>query len=77
MATARGSSSIAIRARAFTDLGGRVDCALYRVPSSAPDFSLEDTPTAVLIRQVLGAISQFEKASLVAKLKALEIASLG
>jgi DNA invertase Pin-like site-specific DNA recombinase len=29
-----------------------------------------DTPTAVLVRQVLGAIAQFEKASLVAKLKA-------
>lgn len=30
----------------------------------------EDTPTAVLVRQVLGAIAQFEKTSLVAKLKA-------
>jgi DNA invertase Pin-like site-specific DNA recombinase len=29
-----------------------------------------DTPTAVLVRQVLGAIHQFEKTSLVAKLKA-------
>jgi DNA invertase Pin-like site-specific DNA recombinase len=29
-----------------------------------------DTPTAVLVRQVLGAIAQFEKTSLVAKLKA-------
>ena len=28
------------------------------------------TPTAVLVRQVLGAIAQFEKTSLVAKLKA-------
>ena len=40
------------------------------IPATAPDFFLEDTPTAVLVRQVLGAISQFEKASLVAKLKA-------
>ena len=40
------------------------------VPASAPDFFLTDTPTAVLVRQVLGAISQFEKANLVAKLKA-------
>jgi DNA invertase Pin-like site-specific DNA recombinase len=40
------------------------------VPTSAPDFFLNDTPTAVLVRQVLGAISQFEKATLVAKLKA-------
>src|SRR6476660_3929617 len=40
------------------------------VPASAPDFFQTDTPTAVLVRQVLGAISQFEKTSLVAKLKA-------
>jgi DNA invertase Pin-like site-specific DNA recombinase len=40
------------------------------VPTSAPDFFAQDTPTAVLVRQVLGAIAQFEKASLVAKLKA-------
>jgi DNA invertase Pin-like site-specific DNA recombinase len=40
------------------------------IPATAPDFFLEDTPTAVLVRQVLGAIGQFEKASLVAKLKA-------
>lgn len=38
-------------------------------PASAPDFFLEDTPTAVLVRQVLGAIAQFEKATLVAKLR--------
>ena len=31
---------------------------------------LDTSPTAVLIRQVLGAVSQFEKAALVAKLKA-------
>jgi len=35
-----------------------------------PTFFLEDTPTAVLVRQVLGAIAQFEKAGLVAKLAA-------
>ena len=40
------------------------------LPTSAPDFFAEDTPTAVLVRQVLGAIAQFEKASLVAKMKA-------
>jgi DNA invertase Pin-like site-specific DNA recombinase len=38
--------------------------------ATAPDFFTEDTPTAVLVRQVLGAIHQFEKTSLVAKLKA-------
>ena len=40
------------------------------IPATAPDFFLEDTPTAVLVRQVLGAIAEFEKASLVAKLAA-------
>lgn len=40
------------------------------IPATAPDFFIEDTPTAVLVRQVLGAIAQFEKATLVAKLKA-------
>src|SRR5262249_25208847 len=40
------------------------------IPASAPDFFTEETPTAVLVRQVLGAIHQFEKASLVAKLRA-------
>src|SRR4029077_11805666 len=40
------------------------------VPTSAPDFFITNTPTAVLVRQVLGAISQFEKANLVAKLRA-------
>lgn len=40
------------------------------VPASAPDFFTSDTPTAVLVRQVLGAIAEFEKASIVAKLAA-------
>ena len=40
------------------------------IPATAPDHFIEDTPTAVLVRQVLGAIAQFEKASLVAKMKA-------
>ena len=40
------------------------------IPASAPDYFTEDTPTAVLVRQVLGAIAQFEKASAVAKLAA-------
>ena len=40
------------------------------IAASAPTFFLEDTPTAVLVRQILGAIAQFEKAGLVAKLAA-------
>ncbi len=39
------------------------------VPANAPDHFREDTPTAVLVRQVLGAFVQFEKAQLVQKLK--------
>jgi DNA invertase Pin-like site-specific DNA recombinase len=39
------------------------------IAADSPDAFLDDTPTAVLIRQVLGAVSQFEKAMLVSKLK--------
>jgi DNA invertase Pin-like site-specific DNA recombinase len=39
------------------------------VPANAPEHFLEDTPTAVMVRQILGAVSQFEKANLVLKLK--------
>lgn len=35
-----------------------------------PDAFTSDTPTAVMVRQILGAVAQFEKASLVAKLAA-------
>jgi DNA invertase Pin-like site-specific DNA recombinase len=41
------------------------------IAASAPTFFLEDTPTAVLVRQVLGAIAQFEKAGLVANWRLL------
>jgi DNA invertase Pin-like site-specific DNA recombinase len=40
------------------------------IPTTAPDYFTQDTPTATLIRQVLGAVAQFEKATLVAKLRA-------
>jgi DNA invertase Pin-like site-specific DNA recombinase len=39
------------------------------IAADSPGSFLEDTPTAALIRQVLGAVAQFEKAALVAKLK--------
>jgi DNA invertase Pin-like site-specific DNA recombinase len=39
------------------------------IPVDAPDHFMTDTPTAVLIRQVLGAVSQFEKAMIVSKLR--------
>lgn len=37
--------------------------------ADSPNSFVDDTPTAALIRQVLGAVAQFEKAALVAKLK--------
>ena len=40
------------------------------VAASAPTHFAEDTPTAILVRQVLGAIAEFEKTTLVAKLAA-------
>ena len=40
------------------------------VAASAPLHFIEDTPTAVLVRQVLGAVAEFEKTTLVAKLAA-------
>ena len=39
------------------------------VAADNPTSFLDDTPTARLIRQVLGAVSEFEKVMLVAKLK--------
>jgi DNA invertase Pin-like site-specific DNA recombinase len=46
------------------------DAGINLIAADSPDSFLDETPTAVLIRQVLGAVSQFEKAALVAKLKA-------
>jgi DNA invertase Pin-like site-specific DNA recombinase len=43
---------------------------LALIPTTAPDFFVQDTPTAVLVRQVLGAVGEFAKAELVSKLKA-------
>ena len=40
------------------------------IAASAPTFFVKDTPTAVLVRQVLRAVAQFEKATTVAKLAA-------
>jgi len=39
------------------------------VPVDAPTHFTDPSPTAVLIQQILGAVSQFEKAMLVAKLR--------
>lgn len=39
------------------------------VPVDAPDHFTNETPTAIMVRQILGAVSEFEKASLVEKLR--------
>ena len=45
------------------------DAGITLVAVDSPDAFLDDTPTAVMIRQILGSVSQFEKAMLVSKLK--------
>lgn len=39
------------------------------IPVDAPNHFTDPTPTAEMVRQILGAVSQFEKASLVSKLR--------
>ena len=45
------------------------------IPVNAPDFFTDETPTAVMVQQILGAVSQFQKAELVARLKAARLRS--
>lgn len=40
------------------------------IPVDAPTYFIDPSPTAVLIQQILGAVAQFEKAAVVAKLRA-------
>ena len=42
---------------------------LELVPVDAPTYFTDPTPTAEMVRQILGAVAQFEKASLVGKLR--------
>ena len=39
------------------------------VPVDAPDHFTDETPTAIMVRSILGAVSQFEKEALVLKLR--------
>lgn len=39
------------------------------IPVDSPTYFVEETPTAVMVRQILGAVSQFEKAMVVNKLR--------
>jgi DNA invertase Pin-like site-specific DNA recombinase len=45
------------------------EAGITLIAADSPDAFLDETPTAVMIRQILGSVSQFEKAMLVAKLK--------
>jgi DNA invertase Pin-like site-specific DNA recombinase len=45
------------------------DAGITLIAADSPEAFLDETPTAVMIRQILGSVSQFEKAMLVAKLK--------
>ncbi len=45
------------------------DAGIALIAADSPDAFLDETPTATMIRQILGSVSQFEKAMLVAKLK--------
>ena len=42
---------------------------LNLIPVDMPGYFLEETPTSEMVRQILGAVSQFDKSSLVLKLK--------
>jgi DNA invertase Pin-like site-specific DNA recombinase len=45
------------------------DAGITLIAADSPEAFLDETPTAVMIRQILGSVSQFEKAMLVAKLR--------
>ena len=44
------------------------DLGIALIPVDDPEHFTTDTPTAKMVRQILGAVAEFEKASLVAKL---------
>ena len=46
------------------------EAGIELIPVDAPDYFKQDTPTAEMVRQILGSVSQFEKATLVSKLRA-------
>jgi len=48
---------------------GRKALGIEIIAADSPGAFVEDTPTATLVRQVLGAVAQFDKAMTVAKLR--------
>jgi DNA invertase Pin-like site-specific DNA recombinase len=62
----RFARDLIVQETGYAMLRGR---GINLIAADSPEAFLDDTPTAVLIRQILGAVSQFDKAMLVAKLK--------
>ena len=50
-----------------------MDLGYELIPVDAPTHFTDDTPTAQMVRSILSAVSEFEKSSLVAKLKAARV----
>ena len=50
-----------------------MDLGYELIPVDAPTHFTDDTPTAQMVRSILGAVSEFEKSSLLAKLKAASV----
>lgn len=49
------------------------DRGIALVPVDAPDYFTEETPTAVMVRSILGAVSQFERMNVVERLRQARI----
>ena len=64
--SSRFARDLMVQEVGFAMLQGR---GINLVAADSPTSFLDDTPTARLIRQVLGAVSEFEKAMVVAKLR--------
>lgn len=62
----RFSRDLVIQELGFSQLQ---EAGLMLVPVDSPDHFLSDNPTSAMVRQILGAVSQFEKAQVVAKLR--------
>ena len=45
------------------------DRGIDLIPVDAPDHFVNETPTAIMVRQILGSVSEFEKRALVEKLR--------
>src|SRR3954447_1417234 len=62
----RFARDLAVQLTGHALLQGR---GIELIPVDAPTYFTDPTPTAEMVRQVLGAVAQFEKASLVGKLR--------